>query len=93
MGVTVVHSTLNVNHKAKRTERNLKKPRKNFIQKAAKRLLTASFDKRRTHMYACVIASLQAHASESNTTQKRGNKQREKKHQSKRSEAAACCKL
>ena len=76
MSVTCVHSTLNVNHKAKRTERNLKKPRKNFIQKAAKRLLTASFDKRRTHMNACVIASLQAHASESNTTQKRGNKQR-----------------
>jgi hypothetical protein len=42
MSVTLVHSTLNVNHKAKRTEHNSKKPRKNFIQKAAKRLLTAS---------------------------------------------------
>ena len=70
MSVTLAHSTLHINHKAKRTERNSKKPRKNFIQTAAKRLLTASFIKRRTHMYDCVIASLQAHASESNTTQR-----------------------
>jgi hypothetical protein len=48
----------------------------NTNQNASKRLLTASFQKRRTHMYACVIASLQAHASGSNATQKRGNKQR-----------------